>query len=492
MGELNASPRALVMVVALVAGIVVLLTLLHLFERRSDPLLAAVEPLIERSKGDLDQMLKRRQIRALVPYSPTFYFLDENSSPRGFSHAFVQAFEQHLNAQLDPDEMRISVVPLPVTRDRLIPWLRRGYGDLIVADLSVTDARKRRVLFTDPFASGVDELLLSGPEAAPIESLQQLSGRSVLVRENSSYDDSLKRLNRDLNREGLPAVDIQLAAAYLETDEVLMRLNAGQAEHSVAHAHLARFWAEQLPNINVHDSLVLRQDVALAFAVRPGSRKLKTELDEFLETHRLGTLFGNVTLERFIDDSRWLARRAGPTARPRFGGLADLFQRYAEQYQLDWRLLAAQGYHESKFNSGRRSPAGALGVMQILPTTAAEMDVGNVLEPEPNIHAAAKYLRFMIDRYFSEADIEATDRLLLALAAYNAGPRRVQQMRRAAENEGLDPDRWFNHVERIAAREIGRETIDYVQNVFDYYLIYTLIDARDRLIEAKQAHAVDG
>jgi len=440
----------------------------------------------ERIGGDLDAMIERRTIRALVPYSRTFYFLDRNGTQRGLSHAFMQAFEQHLNERLDRGLLKVAVVLVPVTRDQLVPWLLDGRGDLVAADLTVTPERAEAVLFTAPLARDVRELLVSGPSAAPIRSLDGLAGRNVLVRRESSYFASLQRLNRRFAEQGLDAMRLELAPGHFEVGDVLELVNAGVADHAVADDYLAGFWARVLPELTVHEDLELRSGAEIAFAVRPESPALKAELDRFLETHRAGTLFGNIQFQRFLEDTRWVSNPAAEKELARFRRLAGLFREYAGRYDLDWILLTAQGYQESRLDHSLRSPAGAIGVMQVLPSTGAEMEVGDVMELENNIHAAAKYVRFMIDRYYDDPQIPEQDRILLALASYNAGPRRVRELRSEARESGLDPNRWFDHVEVIAARRIGRETVDYVRNIYKYYVAYKLITERNRQVEARE------
>ncbi|MFN2334636.1 MAG: transglycosylase SLT domain-containing protein, partial [Wenzhouxiangellaceae bacterium] len=429
--------------------------------------------------------IERRTIRARVPYSRTFYFLDREGNQRGLSHAFMQAFEKHINDKLESGLLKVSVVLVPVTRDRLIPWLLEGRGDLIAADLTTTPERAESVLFTEPLARNVRELLVSGPGASPVATLADMAGRDVLVRRDSSYFNSLQRANRKLDDQGLAEMRLEYAPGHFEVGDVLEMVNAGVAEYAVADEYLAGFWSQVLPDLTVHDDIVLRSGADIAFAVRPESRALKDMLDEFLETHRAGTLFGNVQFQRFLQDTRWVSNPASERQMSRFRQLAVLFRQYAGRYDLDWLLLTAQGYQESRLDHSVRSPAGAIGVMQLLPSTGAEMEVGDVTELENNIHAAAKYVRFMIDRYYDDPEIAKEDRVLLALASYNAGPRRVRELRAEASNEGLDPNRWFDHVEVIAARRIGRETVDYVRNIYKYYVAYKLILARDLQVERR-------
>ena len=444
-------------------------------ESSQDELAVVADPLVGLHHGDLDGMLERRQIRVLVPYSRTFFFVDESGSQRGLSHAFMEAFEGFLNERLDQGHLRVRVVYVPVTRDRLIPWLLEGRGDVVAANLTVTESRAERVAFTEPLARDGRDVLISGPGAEPISHLDELAGRTVFVRPESSFFESLSELNQAFRQRGLDRVHLEPAPGHFEVGDVLEMVSAGVVDHAVSDDYLAEFWTRVLPGLTVHDDIVLREGAEIAFAVRPDSPELRRMLDEFLHTHRVGTLFGNVTFERFLQDTRWVLEEGREQQLARFEHMAGLFQRYGEEYELDWLLLMAQGYQESRLNQQARSPAGAVGVMQLLPSTAAQMGVDDISELPDNIRAGARYLRWMIDRYYAEEPMDEDNRLLFALASYNAGPRRVREMRSAAEAEGLDPNVWFDNVEYIAARVIGRETVEYVSNIFKYHVAFRLI-----------------
>ncbi len=439
------------------------------------PIDPAFSPRVAVWQGDLDGMLERRQIRVLVPYSRTFFFIDSGGTQRGLAHSFMEAFGETVNRRFDTGALPVRIVYVPVTRDKLVPWLLEGRGDIIVANLTITDARRRELLFTEPVVRNVREVLISGPSAKPLAALEELAGRTVYVRPRSSFRESLDTLNLAFQQRGLAAIELQDAANHFETGDVLELVSAGVVDHAVADDHLARFWSRVLPNLTVHDDLVLRSGADIAFAVRPDNRALKGELDRFLETHRAGTLFGNVVYERYLEDTRWVLDPERGAQMARFRQLSGLFQRFGERYELDWLLLIAQGYQESRLNQDARSPAGAVGIMQVLPSTAQEMGLDDVTEVEDNIHAGARYLRWMIDRYYANEPMDDDNRLLFALASYNAGPRRVREMRAQAELEGLDPNQWFDNVEYVAARMIGRETIDYVSNIFKYHVAFRMI-----------------
>lgn len=436
---------------------------------------ADLEPMVEPWYGDLDGMVERRQIRVLVPFSKTFYFLDSGGHQRGLSFDFMESFEKWLNEQRHAGLLRTRVVYIPVTRDRLIPWLMEGRGDVIAANLTITERRQEQVAFTAPIRGSVNEVLVSGPDAAPLDSLDDLAGRTVFVRKNSSYFDSLKALNESLRSRDLQGLDLEIAPGHFETGDVLEMVNSGLVDHAVSDDYLASFWSQVLPDIEVHDDLIVREGAAIAFAVRPESPELKQQLDGFLDDNRAGTLFGNMTFKRYLENTSWVLDEQRDRAMQRFREMSDLFREYGQEYELDWLMLVAQGYQESQLDQSARSSAGAVGVMQLLPSTASDLGIGDITELENNINAGAHYLRWMIDRYYAGEEMDAEDRLLFALASYNAGPRRVRELRRDAEAAGLDRNVWFDNVEHIAAREIGRETVDYVSNIFKYHIAFRLI-----------------
>lgn len=424
--------------------------------------------------GDLDGMVQRRVIRVLVPYSRTLYFLD-GPDQRGIAFDIMRDFETELNRQLARGHLRTEVVFIPTTRDRLIPALEEGLGDVIAANLSVTPERSQRVAFTYPLARGVSELLVSHVEAAVPASWVELGGQTVMVHGDSSYFEHLLAVNRDLVGRGLPAIRIQEAPGHFETEDILEMVNAGLVSYTIADSYLARLWSRVFDQIRVHPELALSEGNTIAFAVRPDSPQLQASLDEFLASRRAGTLHGNILINRYYRNLQFVSNASAEADRARFLELVDLFRQHARQYELDWLMLIAQGYQESRLDHSVISPAGAVGIMQLLPATAADMGVPDPTVLEDNVLAGVRYVRYLKDNFFDDPDLEPSERLLFALAAYNAGPGRIRQLRQTAAERGLDRNRWFNHVERIAAERIGRETVQYVANIYKYYLAYRLI-----------------
>jgi membrane-bound lytic murein transglycosylase MltF len=431
---------------------------------------AALEPWT----GDLDGMIERRQIRILTASSKTFYFIDRGRQ-RGATYEFAKKFEDELNRKLKLGAIRVHVVVIPVSRDRLLPGLLEGIGDIAAANLTVTEERQSLVDFADPVAVGISEVVVTGPDSPPLASTDDLAGREVVVRRSSSYYDSLVALNERLRGEGKPEIQISLADENLEDEDLLEMVNAGLYPAIVVDAHKARFWQEIFAAVKVHENVAVRTGGAIAWAIRKDSPKLAAAINDYVKGHKIGTEFGNIILKRYLKDTKYITSALGPKDQERFNQTVELFKKYAGDYGFDWLMIAAQAYQESGIDQSVRSRAGAVGVMQVLPKTAAgsPINIKSVDKSiENNIHAGVKYLRFMANEYFDDPAISAVDRHLFAFAGYNAGPNRVDRLRRKAAEQGLDPNSWFGNVEVVVARHVGRETVQYVGNIFKYYVAY--------------------
>lgn len=423
--------------------------------------------------GDLDGMIKRRVIRVLVVYSKTHYFIDRGTQ-RGISYEFGNALEEQLNKKYKTSKLRVHVAFIPVSRDDLLPALIEGRGDIAVAGLTKTPERQKLVDFAQAGRSDVNEIIVTGPESLPVANVDDLGGREIYVRPSSSYHASLVALNAQIKKDGKPAIKIEPAPENLEDEDLLEMLNAGLLKYVIVDDYLAEFWAKVLPDIRLHPELAVRVGGELAPAFRKGSSQLAAELNAFLKTHAKGTTFGNVVLQKYLQSTKYVKNATAEAEMKKFRALIDLFRKYGDQYGLDWVLIAAQGYQESQLDHSVHSPVGAIGVMQVMPATGAEMKVGDVAQIEPNVHAGVKYIRYMIDRYFKDEPMDELNKTLFAFAAYNAGPARLRQLRAEAVNLGLNPNVWFGNVERVAAEKVGSETVNYVSNIYKYYVAYRL------------------
>ncbi|MBW2434518.1 MAG: transglycosylase SLT domain-containing protein [Deltaproteobacteria bacterium] len=294
---------------------------------------------------------------------------------------------------------------IPTRRDRLLPALLEGLGDIAAGNLTITPVRQKKADFSAPHLTGVDEIIITGPAAPPINSIEDLSGKEIHVRKSSSYYESLVQFNTGLKKSGKSPVKIVTSDEYLEDEDLLEMMNVGLIPMIVIDSHKAEFWAQI------------------------------------------------------------------------FKDAVEYFKRYSQKYNFDWLMIAAQAYQESGIDQSKRSPSGAVGVMQLLPSTAADPNVNirNIHVMENNIHAGVKYLRFLYSRYFKDEPMDALDKMLFTLASYNAGPGKVIKLRQMAKQSGFNPNVWFRNVEIIAARQIGAETVQYVSNIYKYYIAYRFI-----------------
>jgi len=255
---------------------------------------------------------------------------------------------------------------------------------------------------------------------------------------------------------------------------------------------VAGLWVQIIKGLRLHPKAAVREGAEVAWAVRPDNPKLLATLNR-----AIAEITGKV--HQWSDDTRsyLLELKQLHTATlgadmQRFRDTVEIFRRHASEYRFDTLLLVAQGYQESNLDQGTVSPVGAVGLMQIMPQTGRELGVGDIHKPDPNVHAGAKYMAQLMDDYFNDASFDEQNRNLFAFAAYNAGPGKIQSLRREAQAEKLDPNLWFNNVERVAAARVGQEPVRYVRNIYKYYVAYKLIEEADAAKKAATAAAARG
>jgi membrane-bound lytic murein transglycosylase MltF len=430
--------------------------------------------------GDLDGMIKRHSIRILTVYSKTFYTVDKGVH-HGTTYDIGSLFVQDLNKKLAREKklqqkhVKVRAVFIPVPRGALLQALAAGKGDIAIAGLGVTEERQKLVDFSSPLVSNVSALVVSGPASPTISSLDDLAGKEVFVRKSSVYYESLVALNRRFAEEKKPAVIIKEAPEELEEEDLIEMVNAGLIPLTVAPNFVATFWKQVFPKIKMHEGAALITGGNMAWAIREDSPQLKAAVDDFVARHRKGTAIGNQLLTRYFKNAKYVKDAASEAERKKFLTLIQFFQKYGDKYDVDWLLMAAQGYQESQLNQAAKSPVGAIGVMQVMPKTGKDLGVGNIKETEANIHAGIKYMRWMIDQYYGKEPMTKLDKALFAFASYNAGAGRISQLRKEAAKRGLDPNIWFHNVEYVTAEKIGAETVTYVSNIYKYYIAYRLI-----------------
>lgn len=384
--------------------------------------------------GDLDGMRQKHLIRMLVPYSKTFFSVD---------------------------------------RGRLLPDLLAGRGDIAAGGLTVTNGRRQTVDFTAPFASGIREALITGPDTQMIEKIEDLSGQQIMVRASSSYFEHLVDINARFKKQGINPIDIIPADEWLESEDILEMVNAGLIKATVVDRYLAEIWHPLYTDLHISDSFYIHESGDLAWAIRKGSSKLRAELNTFIQRNKAGSTFGNLMLKRYVTNKKRVLNATSEEEMRKYKDLVKIFRMNGGKYNFDYLMLMAQGYQESRLDQRARSSRGAVGIMQLLPSTAADPVIGITgidKDASRNIEAGSKYLRLLADKYLNDGEVTPVNRTLMSFAAYNAGPGSLQKFRRLAEKSGSNPNIWFQNVEYAAARIVGQETVAYVSNIYKYYL----------------------
>ena len=429
----------------------------------------------ERRTGDLDEMVKNRNIRVLVVLNPIGFFYDRGT-PRGAIYEGLEEFQKFVNKKLNTGAMSVKVTYLPVAPAQLEAALGQGMGDLIANAIFITPEREKLVAFSTPILTGVTQIVVSGSSFGSFSTLEELGGKEIYVNPLMTSYENLQKANESLRNAGKPLIQIRLADKNLTEDDLIQMVNAGLIPATVTTSQRAELWSKVFDNLRPHPEVVLSREGNMAWAMRKNNPQLKQIVDEFVSTHGVGTSFGNTVLRRYLKNTQWVQNSTSAEEMKKFAAIVTLLQKYAAEYDFDYLMLAAQGYQESMLNQQRRSPRGAVGIMQVLPKYAAAspINIPNVNNTDGNIHAGVKMLRNIADTYFNDGKLDPTNRTLFVFAAYNAGPSRIAGLRKKASAMGLDPNIWFANVEIVAAQDIGQETVTYVNNIYKYYVCYKL------------------
>ena len=419
---------------------------------------------------DLDEIRPRHVLRVLTVNGPSTYFVFRGALV-GFDYELVERFA-------DEQQVVVQMIIAPAVAD-LVPWLTEGRGDVIAAGLvptALTDTAG--VVFTNTYHDVHPVVIAS--ETSDFVAGGDLSGRSIVVPRNSPY---LPRLTQMQDSAGFRLVVTESAES---TSRMVDGVASGEFDLTVIESHLAE--AE----------LVRRQDLVVlnrledtpghSWAVRRDQPILLDSLNAYLDREYRG-LFCNILRRKyFFPDTRTIVEPEFESS----GGLSrfdSLTRRYAVEADMDWRILTAQMFQESRFNPEARSPFGAYGLMQMMPRTAEQMGVTDLTDPEEQIRAGAQYMAWLGDRL--PAGLAIADRLAFALASYNAGYGHLLDARRVAEREGLDPDRWFGNVERamlmLSDPDVyttlphgycrGSEPVGYVRRIIDLAQMYVRMES---------------
>jgi len=416
--------------------------------------------------GDLDEIKQRRVLRVLTVNGPSSYFVYKGELV-GFDLEFMRRFanEQNLIVQM-------VVVP---SVDDLIPWLKRGIGDVIGAGIIPLESNQDDdVRFTREYHD-VDPVLIAREELG-LEPGSALTGLTVIAARNNPYLPLIEERSESRGYEVLVTPDAE------STGQMLDRLERGEADLTLIESHLAEVEMPGREGL----AIVLRDEETpgRSWAVRTNQPELLEALDDFLRREVRQLTYAVLIRKYFRPETR---RVVQPDLQAD-GSLSqwdDLTKKYAEDAEFDWRIITAQMFQESRFDPQARSHAGAYGLMQMMPATARQMGVQDLEDPDQQIEAGIGYMRWLHDR-FAKEDLELVDRQAFSLASYNAGYGHVRDARRVAELTGLDPDRWFDNVElsmlSLSDPDVynftrhgyvrGQEPVYYVRRINELGLMY--------------------
>ncbi len=447
------------------------------------PALSGLPMSFARHTGDLDEMVKHGNIRALVLYNRSgFFYID--GRPQGIYYEALQSFQEFVNQKL-PAGQHVQVTFIPVRPDQLESALLEGVGDLIAYSLTDTSAREQEIAFSLPIQTNVTQILVTGKDFGPVASIEDFGGKEVFVNPLATYRQNLEKVNDELRKQGKPTILIKDADPSLMDEDLLEMVNAGIIPATVTFSERASLWANVLPDIVPQPKLVIASGEDVAWAMRKNNPKLKGLVDEFVKTHAVGTSFGNTLVRRYLGNDQWLKNPTTAAELKKFEATVEFFKKYSAEYGFDYLMVVAQGYQESRLEQSARSPGGAVGIMQVEPSTAAAppISIPDVWTAENNIHAGVKLLNSIEKTYFDDPSIDARNRLLLTFAAYNAGPNRIAELRKKAAAQGLNPNIWFENVELLVARDVGPVTVQYVSNIYKYYIAYKLVVAQGQSLQ---------
>jgi len=424
-------------------------------------------------RADLDEIRERGVLRVLTRNNAATYFIWRGQMV-GFEYEMVRKFAEEIGVRLQ--------MVVPPTREDLFPWLLEGRGELIAASMTASSerAKKEGVRFSRPY-NQVFEMVVTRASDEDLEGVADLKGRTITVRKSSSYWATLESLLK-----AGAEFKVEPAPELLETEEIIGKVANGEYDLTVADSHILDIelsWRE-----DVKGAFALGGPVSHGWAVRPEDEKLLSAVNRFLKSEYRG-LFYNMTVKKYFKNPQKIRSHIEDRSKTS-GALSpydDIIKTYAAQYDFDWRLIVALMYQESRFDPEVRSFAGARGLMQMLPKTARSLGFEDLTDPETSIHAGVKYLD-RLRKYF-EPELPVHERLNFILAAYNAGQGHVRDARILARELGLNPDRWFDHVEKamglLSKRKYarrarfgyvrGHETIKYLREIRRHYRGYAAV-----------------
>ncbi len=426
--------------------------------------------------GDLDQLTEKGAIRILVPVSNPDFFVD-GFRKYGNTPVLVKEFQEYLNKNITTDTY-VRAIIIPANRSTIIDRLRAGYGDLVVANLTITEERLKKVDFATPMYTGIKEIIVASPESPVLYTLNDLSGKTVATRLFTSYHEHLLRLNKQFKAQGLAPVNIKIVADELEDDILLALVNEGIASYIVLDQRKMELWK------TVYDKAIAYPDIAIdtggeiAWVLRKNSPQLLYLVSNFSNSRRDASIDMEALRRSTEKEFIHLSNLKGDTIQ-KFIELYPIFVKAGADYSIPPLVLAALAFERSGFSEEKSKPNGGLGIMRIAPFIEREMGGDITARDESDelvfhIALATKYLARLRDDNFKDLANDPKQQLFFVLAAYLNGPAKINEMRWITAKMGKNGNKWFNEVNVTVSRLIGRETVRSVRNIALYWVAYQM------------------
>ena len=318
-----------------------------------------------RRTGDLDEMVKQRNIRALVILNPIGFFYDKGQ-PRGVMYETLEEFQKFANQKLNTGKLNVKVTFLPMRLDQIEAALTEGVGDMIASGIVVTPEREKRVAFSTPIQTDVTQIIVTRTSQDPLSTLADLSGKEVYANPLTTYYQNLQKANEQLQNSGKAPMILKAADKNLMDDDLVQMVNAGLIPATATTKQRADLWSQVLDHIQPHPDLVIASGTQLAWVMRKNNPQFKQLVDEFVQSHAVGTSFGSTLLRRYLQNTKWVSNSTSAEEMRKFQANLELFQKYAGEYNFDYLMVAAQGYQESLLDQNKKNPSGAVGIMQVM------------------------------------------------------------------------------------------------------------------------------
>lgn len=433
-------------------------------------------------KDSLERVLRRGELVVATRNSATSHYIGPDGESTGFEYELARRFADHLGVSLDIRDIG--------SFNGLLPAVMRGEADLAAAGLAITPYRSQLIDFGPVYQETRLQVVYRAGSARP-RKVADLVGHDIAVIAGSSYAETLEEFKAE-----------HPDLAWREVDDVgieglFEQVADGDIDYTIADSNIVSIHRRYFPR--VRPAFTLGEPQSLAWAFHPNDRVLQRAAREFFgEFEASGRLtamrerhYAHVEDFDFVGVHTFLKH-----VEQRLPSVRVLFEKAAEKWDVDWRLLAAVGYQESHWNPDAVSPTGVRGLMMLTLPTADQLGIENRLDPQSSVFGGARYLKRIKSRIPER--ITEPDRTWLALAAYNIGMGHLEDARIITEIRGGNPDRWldvkenlpllgdkdwYSRVQHGYAR--GREPVQYVENIRSYYdILVWLVDRETPVLQA--------